>query len=89
MGEIPNMIVAVPLSRSRHMLETNKTRYPWSRVQVFGRLKYPYPYPYPCRTLVRVRNQRMYMWLAQPYLVVSQCDMINLDQLNMKNNYNK
>ena len=47
MGETPNATVAVPLSRSRHTPETNKTRYPWSRVRVFGGLKYPYPYPYP------------------------------------------
>ena len=25
----------------------------------------------------------------KPYLVASQCDTINLNQLNMKNNYNK
>ena len=43
MGE--NMTVAVPLSRSRHPPETNKTHYLWSRVRVFGGSKYPYPYP--------------------------------------------
>ena len=39
--------------------------------------------------VVRVRKQRMYKWLAQPYLVVSQCDTNNFNQLNGKNSDNK
>jgi hypothetical protein len=31
----------------------------------------------------------MYSWLTQPYLVASQCDMNNFNQLNGKNSDNK
>jgi hypothetical protein len=95
MGE--NTTVAVPLSRSRHPPETNKTRYPWSQVRVFGGSKYPYPYPYPRLnprltrgyTRTRAEHYRRYACISHIYAMgqgMHRCTRQRTSKLSAKGN---